>query len=323
MRRYAPALIAAASGVLLLAPLLAHAAGIPFWGPIIPTAENLCPGNWALLITVINNVIELALTIAIIFFAPLMIAYAGFLYLTSGASPGNRSQANSILTNTIVGITVALAAWIIVDAVMAALYNPNAGAGAWYSIVSSGGGSACLPIQSALNSATLPNGQSAGVTGVGPGGTQLTGGTGACDPAALQQADPGISQQEAQILACIAKPESSCGTDTGGATTPGGQSTSASGPFQIVFGAGNDSCHNLNVPQCEALNGGQPLNCYQHFSGGKAKPNDPMAQSCIAAANNLSCATAAADCLVQADHGYSAWTADPRSSAQKACITGG
>jgi hypothetical protein len=328
MRRSA-SLISIALGAVLVAPLAAHASVIPFWGPIVPNLTcgsgatyQISPLAWGALIPIINNIIAFALTIAIMFILPLIIAYGGFLYLTSGANPSNRSKANSAITNAIIGIIVALAAWIIVDSVMGALYNGSAGA--WYSVITSGGGDPCLTVAGSLNSVTLPNGQQGTVLGYGPNGQTYTSGTGACDPDALQQADPGISQQEAKILACIAQPESSCGANTGGATTPGGQATSASGPFQIVFGAGNDSCHNLNVPQCESLNSGQPLNCHSYFSGGKPKAGyESQANECIKAANTLSCATAAADCLVQADHGYSAWTADPRSSAQQACVSRG
>jgi hypothetical protein len=240
MRRYAPALIAAASGALLLAPLIAHAAGIPYFGPIIPSNDASCPGNWALLITVVNNIIALALTIAVIFIAPLLIAYAGFLYLTSGASPANRGKANGVLTNTIVGLVVALAAWIIVDAVMAALYNGNAGA--WYSIISSGGGESCLSIAGALNQSTLPNGQSAGITGSDANGNVYVNGSSlaqcsssnpACSVSTLE-AD-GLSAIQADVMSCIAVTESSGNPSTPpyNQTHPGSDS-SACGTFQIT-----------------------------------------------------------------------------------------
>ncbi|MGH7175134.1 MAG: pilin [Minisyncoccia bacterium] len=177
MRRYAPVLLAVITGLLFVVPVAAHAAGIPYFGPIIPNltcnggsggSYQISPLAWGALVTVVNNIIALTLTIAIVFFAPLMIAYAGFLYLTSGASPGNRSQANSVLTNTIVGIVVALAAWIMVDAVMGALYNGSAGS--WYSIINSGSGNPCLSVAGSLNSITLPSGQTATITGTGASG---------------------------------------------------------------------------------------------------------------------------------------------------------
>ena len=70
----------------LALPLAAQAGGIPFFGPIIPneqitvngvlTNQNVCAAGWGLLITVINNVISLLITLAIVFVAPLMIAWS-------------------------------------------------------------------------------------------------------------------------------------------------------------------------------------------------------------------------------------------------------
>ena len=125
----------------LALPFAAHAA-IPFFGPIIPSGSNVCPAGFGLLITVINNIISFALTLAIVFWLPLRIAYAGFLYVINPGDTGNVSKAHGILISTIVGIVVALAAWMIVDALMAVLYNPTAVGGTWSNLVT--GGDICL-----------------------------------------------------------------------------------------------------------------------------------------------------------------------------------
>ncbi len=140
----------AAFGVLML-PQFAHAT-IPFFGPIIPAAYNVCPASWGLVMTVINNIIELLITIAIVFVAPLTLAYAGFLYVVNPLSPSNIAKARGVLTSTVVGIVVALAGWMIVDAVMAALYNPPSGGSwsTWSSLVTSGGIDPCLSQAGAL-----------------------------------------------------------------------------------------------------------------------------------------------------------------------------
>lgn len=165
------------TGALAL-PHFAHAA-IPFFGPIIPPpsvsgvpGSDTCAAGWGMLITVINNIIELLLTLAIVFVAPIMIAYAGFLYVINPYKPGERTHANSILLNTIAGIVVALAAWLIVDAVMAVLYNKNAPgfAGAtWWSIVSSGGVADCINLAGATPQVpSAPPGITTSVTPTGP-----------------------------------------------------------------------------------------------------------------------------------------------------------
>lgn len=102
-----------------------------------------------MLITVINNIISLLLTLAIVFVAPIMIAWSGFLFLVNPVHEAGISKAKSILTNTIVGIVIALAGWLIVAALMAVLYNRNAPIGntvlgTWSQLITSGGLPFCL-----------------------------------------------------------------------------------------------------------------------------------------------------------------------------------
>ena len=162
-------------------PLAAHAGGIPFFGPIIPGEFNVCPAGWGLLIVVINNIISFLLTLAIVFIAPIMIAYSGFLYVVNPVDPSGISKAKGILRNTIVGIVIALAGWMIVDALMAVLYNPTAVGRTWSSLIS-GGGDICVPQAGALPGEGLNQ-----VTGVSAAGGITTGssGVGVCAPATV------------------------------------------------------------------------------------------------------------------------------------------
>lgn len=131
-------------------PLAAHAASIPYFGPIIPEATPDCPAGWGMLVTVINNIIIVLLSIMIVFFAPLMIAYAGFLFVVNPTNAGGKEQAKKILTNTIVGIIISLSAWMIVGAVMAALYkSPDGTWGTWQELMVGGGADSCLDPASA------------------------------------------------------------------------------------------------------------------------------------------------------------------------------
>ena len=124
----------------LLLPYAAHAATIPFFGPIIPPENPTCPANWMMLIVVINNIIRFLITLAIVFVAPLMIAYAGFLFVVNPVNASGIGQAKTILQNTIIGIVLALSGYLIVGALMAVLYNANAPTGngvlgAWDEII--------------------------------------------------------------------------------------------------------------------------------------------------------------------------------------------
>jgi hypothetical protein len=133
--------------VLVLLPEPTHAQ-IPFFGPIIPPDGQTCAAGWGLVLVVINNIIKVLLTIAIVFVAPLSIAYAGFLFVVNPTSAGDISKAKSVITNTVVGIVIALASWLIVDAVMVTLYKPTAQgwSQSWWQLVSSGGAARCIPL---------------------------------------------------------------------------------------------------------------------------------------------------------------------------------
>lgn len=116
--------------ILFAAPLAAQATGIPFipsgTNPIVPTNIGKCAAGWAGLAQLINNLIAFALTILVFFVTPLLIAWAGFLYVVAPSNPANRTRANHILLNTVVGVAIALFAWIIVNALLTALtYLPD------------------------------------------------------------------------------------------------------------------------------------------------------------------------------------------------------
>lgn len=152
-------------------PIVAHAAAIPFFGPIIPNEpitinnvasnQNVCAAGWGMLITVINNIIAFSITIAIVFVAPIMIAYAGFLFVINPVNASGKEKAKGVLWNTIVGIVIALAGWMIVDALMVVLYNPNAQnggtrLGAWSQLITSGGLGPCIDLRGSVPPTVAP-----------------------------------------------------------------------------------------------------------------------------------------------------------------------
>jgi len=156
----ATALVVLAS---LALPGATHAQTIPFFGPIVPESAAACPAAWGLLIVVINRIIIVLISVAIVFVAPLMIAWAGFLLVANPFNSGAKDQAKKILTNTVVGIVVAMCGWLIVDAVMAVVYQPTSGAqygsawGRWYDLISSGGsGNYCIPVRGAPGGTYTP-----------------------------------------------------------------------------------------------------------------------------------------------------------------------
>lgn len=141
-------------------PNATHAAsGIPFFGPIIPQAGNqaICPASWGMVIVVINNILKLLLSIVIVFIAPLSIAYAGFVLVIGQGNPGEISRARNILLHTIVGIVVAMAAWMIVAALLAVLMGgKNSSVENWTNLISAPGADPCLNVAGSFTQTAAP-----------------------------------------------------------------------------------------------------------------------------------------------------------------------
>lgn len=157
MRSRAPLFALLFTAGLFAFPLVASAA-IPFFGPIIDgkILDQTCPLGWGAVIVVINNLISFLLTIAIVFVAPIMIAYSGFLFVVNPVNAGGKEQAKKILTNTIVGIVIALAGWLIVDAIMAVLYDKDKFGKTWSELITSGTANICIPLAGSLRQAVPP-----------------------------------------------------------------------------------------------------------------------------------------------------------------------
>lgn len=146
---------------LFVLPAVTQAAAIPFFGPIIPQEGNqaVCAAGWGMLITVINNIIAFSITIAIVFIAPLMVAYAGFLFVVNPVNSEGIKKAKGVLLNTIVGIVIALAGWMIVAAIMATLYAGSEGStrwGTWSQLITGSSSGLCIPLAGSLSPAVTP-----------------------------------------------------------------------------------------------------------------------------------------------------------------------
>lgn len=120
--------LALASACLFFLPDAASATSVPYFGPVVPPDAQKCAAGWGALMQLVNNGIAFAITILILFIAPFLIAWGGFLLVASGTNPGNRAKARRILSNTVIGIALALAAWLIVNFLLTAftVYTDNA-----------------------------------------------------------------------------------------------------------------------------------------------------------------------------------------------------
>lgn len=314
--------------LLVGAAVPAAHAQIPYFGPIVPAAYNTCPGSWSMLMWVINNIISVSITLAIVFVAPIMIAWSGFLFVVNPFNAGGIQKAKDILTHTILGIVIALGGYLIVAAIMAVLYHPASQYGwqAWYQIISGDMNAVCLTQAGAqpgsgLNQATLLGNSGTGV--LNPAQVANS----ACDPSMIQfAANSGnpqypLSTTQANVLACIAKPESNCGQTV--LNYNWGKGSSAAGAFQVLLSTNAGCYENKSCYDAAGVSG--PLNCNKAFSKGNPDPGQSaLVDQCVKAASNLNCSVSAAACLLYQNGGrFTPWTSDPHSQIQQQCISSG
>ncbi|HEY0010814.1 MAG TPA: hypothetical protein VGB97_02775 [Candidatus Paceibacterota bacterium] len=310
-----------------LIPVITYAQGSSFFGPIIPQGGNICtcPGSapdWGCILNVLQNVINFGVSFSIVLIT-LALVYAGFLFMTRGSSAEARQQARNVVTNSIVGLVVILCAWLVVDFVMKAIYDPEATfagekIGPWEKIWSpeDGDEDMCLRPSNAkpithgiaeIQLAVLRN--------------TLVGGTGSCSPGEVQAAAASggatMPGEEAAVIACMAGPESSCGANMKNYNW--GKGSSAYGHFQILLDTHSDCFVNSACRQAAGLPAGQKLNCAAGFSGGNPIEGSPVVAQCQRAASNLICSAVAAHC-VYFKQGASAWSGNKDSTAaHRAC----
>lgn len=91
--------------------------------PLVPCGSKAHPKpcDFYDLLAMVDKVIDFLIKDLAMPLAAISFAYAGFLYLTSGANPSQRDQAKSIFWKVFVGLIIALAAWLIVKTVMMGL----------------------------------------------------------------------------------------------------------------------------------------------------------------------------------------------------------
>jgi Type IV secretion system pilin len=323
-------------GVAEFVPLVTHAA---FFGPIISTACNCDPVGgitansvyvpssapaWGCILATFQNAMNFFVSFSTVIIT-IFIAWAGFTYMTSGGSAEKRSLANKRILNAVIGLVIVLCAWLLVDSLMKVIYNQGSAFGPWNSILAGDGAPDCIaPVANGqplpgTTAATNPSaatapGQQSAVPAAPP--SNLSGAGGACSASSIQsavQAEGGsISASNANVLACVAGPESSCGSNPA-ALVPQNNGSSALGPFQVTV---QSHAPLFNNPQCEAAAGvSGPLNCQTAFRGGNPIPGTTL-NECEKAADDLGCEGVVASQVYNTE-GINAWGA--AGSPQRSC----
>ena len=81
-----------------------------------------CVWGWQELMTLVNNIVTFALVYLTVPIAAVMFAYAGFLMVTGGEEIASaKTKAKNIFLNTVIGLVLALAAWLIIKLVLQTL----------------------------------------------------------------------------------------------------------------------------------------------------------------------------------------------------------
>lgn len=108
---FAQAVFAGASDTTTSAPCIE--------GSIVPCCEaSGC--NFDELIKAVKRVVNWGVSLALML-TVVVIAYAGFLYLTSSGNANKRSEANKMFVKVLQGMFFILGAWLIVTLIMSAL----------------------------------------------------------------------------------------------------------------------------------------------------------------------------------------------------------
>jgi len=81
--------------------------------------------NFTFLIQLVQKVINFLLVTVAVPLATILFAYAGWLYMSAGGDPGKVARGHQIFRNVLVGLVIALAAWLIVNTIASALLKES------------------------------------------------------------------------------------------------------------------------------------------------------------------------------------------------------
>lgn len=128
LRRYFPIIGLVLLVVAITAPSLVFGAGLTKIVPCDGINCTVCD-----VATVAQNVLNTGIYVAV-FLSAILFAWAGWLYLTNVANPGQMEKAKTIFIDVIIGLVIILVAWIVIDTLMRTLVNPEAQFGPWNEI---------------------------------------------------------------------------------------------------------------------------------------------------------------------------------------------
>ena len=109
--------------LFVLLPVFSLAQSTPASTRLVPCDGVVVPCTFNHLMQLLNNIIKYIILISVPI-AACVIAYAGFIIMTSGVSD-KISQAKAMIQKVVIGFAFILAAWIIVNTILFALLKPE------------------------------------------------------------------------------------------------------------------------------------------------------------------------------------------------------
>ena len=91
-----------------------------------PNVTESDPCTFAHLMELVHRIIRFLLFSVAMPLAAIAFVYAGFLFMFHGDNEAKRSQAKKIFLNVLIGLIIALAAWLIVTLILDALVTKSA-----------------------------------------------------------------------------------------------------------------------------------------------------------------------------------------------------
>src|SRR3989344_4072222 len=108
----------------VIAPTILLALLLPaytFAASLVPCNGTTQPCNFAAVITLIKNIVTFLVFSLAVPLAAISFAIAGVMILTAGGNTGQVEKAKEIFWNVLIGLIVALSAWLVVNAILLGL----------------------------------------------------------------------------------------------------------------------------------------------------------------------------------------------------------
>lgn len=107
--------------ILLIIPVVSFGDQTPNPGLVNCGKENSDPCDFGDFMLLVDTIIKFILYKMVIPIAAIMFAYAGFELVSSGGSTEKRGIAKKIFTNTVIGLIIVVAAWLIIKTILSIL----------------------------------------------------------------------------------------------------------------------------------------------------------------------------------------------------------